>query len=556
MACDSVRLFTDRAAAVQPGFALDTNGLTSVAQIVTRLDGLPLAIELAAARIGPLRPKDIVARLDDRFAFLAGGQRAALPRQQALAATLEWSYELLGPSEQAVLRRISVFAGSFSLDAACAVAASGELASHQVPQVIWDLVCKSLLTAVDEDPDVPRYRLLPTVRDYAAALLNRAGDTASAVAAHRGYYHQLATEAEAELTGPAQGRRLGSLRLDHDNLRMAITTPAASGPDRRKAAELFAALSRYWFVHGQPTESIAFATSLLQDIDPERDDALRARVLFAAAWASIYQVPATAMRWCQDAVTAAQRAGDDATKAEATSLLAAASYFHGDPDPAVGEEALALARTIGNPTITGFALLSCALTMWHHDSERCEQLHEEAASVTGVSGDYLMHHIVLMNLGELHYHRNDLRRAREYYETDISIAAKIGYQDPMMLASFGRLLAQEGEHTAAMEYLLAALDTGRRYSTYHTLYPLYLIAHFAMATGDDRRVAMLYSYAEKAAADSGIAAPDLTGLMQEDLAQLRLRMGDGLQDTYQHGASLTLEEAITVARELSAPKLP
>jgi predicted ATPase len=556
LACDSVRLFADRAAAVQPGFALDTDALVSVAQIVTRLDGLPLAIELAAARVGPLRPKDIVARLDDRFVFLAGGQRAALPRQQALAATLEWSYELLGPPEQAVFRRISVFADSFSLNAACAVSASGELASHQVPEVIWDLVCKSLLTAVDEDPDVPRYRLLPTVREYAAALLSGAGDTASAVAAHRGYYHQFATEAKAELTGPAQGRCLASLRLDHDNLRMAITTPAVSGPDRRKAAELFAALGRYWFIHGQPTESMAFATTLLEVIDPEQDDALRARVLLAAAWASVYQVPATAMQWCQDAITAAQRIGDDVAKAEATSVLAGASYFHGDPDPAVGEEALALARAIGNPVITGLALLCGGLTMWDHDRERWKKLHEEAASVTEASGDDLIRYMVMMNLGELHYYRNDLGLAREYYETGISIAGKIGYQDPMILASFGRLLAQEGEHAVAMEYLLAALDIGRRYSTYQTLYPLYLLAHSAMANGDDRKVTMLFGYADKAAADSGISAPDLTELIQEDLAHLRLRMGDGLQDIYQRGASLTLEDAITVARELSAPQLP
>jgi hypothetical protein len=116
--------------------------------------------------------------------------------------------------------------------------------------------------------------------------------------------------------------------------------------------------------------------------------------------------------------------------------------------------------------------------------------------------------------------------------------------------------AQEGEHTAAMEYLLAALDIGRRYSIYQTLYPLYLIAHSALANGDDRRVAMLYGYADKAAADSGIAAPDLTELLQDDLAHLRLRMGDTLQGIYEHGRSLTLEDAITVARELSAPQLP
>ena len=551
LACDSVRLFTDRAAAVSPGFTLGTDGLTSVAQIVTRLDGLPLAIELAAARVGPLRPNDIVARLDDRFGFLAGGQRAALPRQQALAATLEWSYDLLGPSEQAALRRISVFAGSFSLDAACAVAASGELAPGQVPQVIWDLVCKSLLTAVDEDPDVPRYRLLETVREYAATLLNRAGDTASTLAAHRDYYHQLATEAEAELTGPSQGRRLASLHLDHDNLRMAITTPI-DGPGRRKAAELFAALGRYWHVHGQPTESIALATGVVQGIDPE-DDALRTRVLLAAVWASIYQLPAAAVRWCQEAITAAQRIGDDAAKAEATSMLAIASFFQGDLDPAVGEEALALARTVGNPVITSWALIGCALSMWGDDFERIEQLHKQAASVAEISGDQLARYIALGNLGEIHYHRNDLGPAREYYETAIAIAEEIGYEDSLLLAPLGILLLREGVHTTAIEYLLTALDIGRRHSTHQTLFPLYLIAHFALVNGNDRSAAVLYGYADKAAADHEAGYPDLTESIQEDLAHLRLRMGDSFHDIYRQGASLTLEEAITIARELSSP---
>jgi predicted ATPase len=555
LACDSVRLFADRAAAVHPGFALDADGLTSVARIVTRLDGLPLAIELAAARVGPLRPKDIVTRLDDRFGFLAGGPRTALPRQQALAATLEWSYELLGPSEQAVLRRISVFAGSFSLDAACAVGASGDLAPGQVPQVIWDLVWKSLLTAVDEDPDVPRYRLLETVREYAAALLSTAGDTAGALAAHRDYYHQFVTEAQAELTGPTQGRRLAALRLDHDNLRMAITTPAASGPDRRKAAELFAALGRYWHVHGHPTESIALAATVLQGPGPEQDDALRIKVLLAAVWASVFNLPGTAVRWCQEAVAIARRIGDDAAKAETASMLAVASSIHGDPDPAAtAEEGLMLARTVGNPVITGLALWCCGLTMWSDDPERTIQLHEEAVSVTEVSGDHLIRWWVLFSLGEFHYYRNELRLAREYYEAASPIGVALEYQDSLFLAAFGRLLLREGEHAAAIEYLLAALSIGRRYSTYQTLYPLYLIANFATANADYRRAAMLYGYADNAADDSEVKAPDLNKSIRQDRAHLRLSIGDDFREIYKKGASLTLEDAITVARELSAPR--
>jgi predicted ATPase len=552
-ACDSVRLFTDRAAAVHPGFALDTDGLTAVAQIVTRLDGLPLAIELAAARVGPLRPKDIVARLDDRFGLLADGQRAALPRQQALTATLAWSYELLEPPEQAVLRRISVFAGSFSLDAACAVAASGELTPSQVPQIIWDLVGKSLLTAVDEDPDLPRYRLLETVREYAAALLHQAADTASALTAHRAYYHQLATKAQAELTGPDQGRRLTSLHLDHDNLRTAITTPTtASG--HRKAAEIFAALGRYWHVHGQPAESIALATSLLENIDPEQDGALRTRVLLAAVWTPLYQHPGQAVRWCQEAITAAQRTGDNAAKAEAASMLAIASFFHGDPNLAVGEEALALARTIGNPVITTWALVGYGLAIWvlGDDLERTIQLYKEGVSITEVSGDRLARYVTLGNLGEFHYYRNELSLAREYYEAASAIAEEIGYQDSMLLASFGRLLGREGAPAAAIDHLLSALAIGRRYSTVQKLYPLYLIAHFAVANGDDHRAAMLYGYADKAAADSEVAFPDLNESIQQDLAHLRT----SFHDIYQQGASLTLEDAITIARELSSPQMP
>jgi predicted ATPase len=218
---DAVRLFVERAAAARPDFALDVERADAVAEICRRLDGMPLAIELAAARTGMLAVDQLAARLDDRFGLLTGG-RASLPRQQTLRATIDWSYELLAPPERTLFGRLAVFVGGWTLDAAEQVCAGRELARGQVLDVLGRLVDRSLVTA---DPRAGRFGMLETIRQYARERLAESGEAQELDGRHARYFLVLAER--AELHGPRQPGWLARLDAEHDNLRAAIDwTPA------------------------------------------------------------------------------------------------------------------------------------------------------------------------------------------------------------------------------------------------------------------------------------------------------------------------------------------
>jgi predicted ATPase/class 3 adenylate cyclase len=219
--CDAVRLFVDRATAARAGFALDASNAAAVAQICERLDGVPLAIELAAARVGMLTPPQLAQRLDERFRILTGSERGAVERHQTLRAAIDWSYELLHDDERAVLDRLSVFAGGFTLDAAEVVAAGGEIDADAVFDVLSRLVARSLVEADTEGAEA-RYRLLETIRQYAEERLDAAGDTTRVRHAHARYFAAFGESALAGSATPAELDWLLALSRETDNIRVAL----------------------------------------------------------------------------------------------------------------------------------------------------------------------------------------------------------------------------------------------------------------------------------------------------------------------------------------------
>jgi predicted ATPase/class 3 adenylate cyclase len=227
--CAAVRLFVDRAAAVQPTFALTERNAPAVAQICARLDGIPLALELAAARVRVLPPGQLLARLEDRFRLLTGGSRTALERHQTLQAAVDWSYALLSEPEQTLFARLAAFAGGWTLEAAEAVCAGPDgadgvdgagLEAAAVLDLLTRLVDQSLVEVHEQADGTARYRLLETLRQYARLKLAAAGAADTVRRAHAGYY--LAQLAEADLSSPGQAEWLGRLERDHDNLRAAL----------------------------------------------------------------------------------------------------------------------------------------------------------------------------------------------------------------------------------------------------------------------------------------------------------------------------------------------
>src|SRR5689334_3409382 len=259
---EAVRLFTGRGAAVLPGFAVDVGNGAAVAGVCRALDGIPLAVELAAVRLRSLSPGQILDRLGSRFQLLSGGGPADQPHHRTLQAALEWSYELLTDSEQAMWRRVSVFAGSFDLDAAEAVCAMGRLAAGEIADLIDALVAKSIL--LREGQGTARYRLLDTIREFGLAKLSGRGNERALRRRHRAWYAALAARQEA--FGPRRAEWIAALDADHDNLRGALELCVAERRQAPAGAEMACDLWGYWESHGHLTEGRRISASLLDEL--------------------------------------------------------------------------------------------------------------------------------------------------------------------------------------------------------------------------------------------------------------------------------------------------
>jgi predicted ATPase/class 3 adenylate cyclase/DNA-binding CsgD family transcriptional regulator len=338
----ALALFVDRAAQARPGFTEDSD--RAVGQICERLDGLPLAIELAAARLRAMSLADIAAGLDDRFRLLTGGGRGAVPRQRTLEASVAWSHDLLDDSQRAVLRRLSTFGGGFRLDAAEPVVADDvSVAGHDVLDLVTALVDRSLLQ-FDDEPSGGRYRLLETIRHFATDRLVESGDAAQTRDRHLAHYLAIAERAEPDLAGPDVLARLSELDLEQDNLRAALGWAESSG-DTDSFLRLATALTLYWEMRGHLREGAQWFVRALEQAGDERSVA-HARALWGSAHTAVYSDAfAEARDRAAQAVAMAEAVGDDRAKARSLNAMGFANVWF-DPGTALDcfEESIRLGR--------------------------------------------------------------------------------------------------------------------------------------------------------------------------------------------------------------------
>ena len=325
----SVRLLRDRAVAVRPDFELDEANAAAVARICRALDGMPLAIELAAVWLRTLTPAQLAERLDNRFALLTGGSRTALPRHRTLRAVVDWSWDLLSASEQLLARRLAIFPGGATLGAAEQVCADDLLPSAAVLPALSGLVDKSILGTVEGTDGLgPRYRMLETVRAYGLDRLAEAGEEATVRDAFTAYYLDMAETADSRLRTAGQGRWLRELTSEQDNLHAALRWTTAR-QDADAALRFVRALGWYWMLRGQPGEPEAMAREVLALEPRERSARMgEARVVCA--------LTAAGETWDIDAVRPALAAA----VADLTSWSPDAAPAH--PMAAIGEPMLAL----------------------------------------------------------------------------------------------------------------------------------------------------------------------------------------------------------------------
>ena len=455
---EAVQLFVERARAVLPRFALDDSTAPAVARICRRLDGLPLAIELAAARLRALPVERLAERLDEGFRLLVGGSRTALPRHQTLRAAIDWSYELLSTSERWLLDHLSVFAGSFTLEAAEAVCASDEVREGEVLDLVASLVEKSLLVLLDGE-DMARYRLLEAVREYAAERLTARGDEANHRDQHAAYYAAVAQEAEPHLIGVARRGWIARLRRDVDNLRASIEWGAQRDP--LLSLRLTGSLCWFWYSAGLWTEGFERLSSALAHPAAEARTPERARALFAiGALATLQGRPDFALPRLEECVTLSREQGDERLEAYALNYIGMAYGQRADARTVVPTEAaLAWARRSGDLYASRLALLILGVYWWQlRDFERSLAAMEEGVAVARQFGQERELGIALSCLARLEIDLGHVARGASLARESLAAFA----QDPQhmfaarSLEVLGGLACQAGVYDRSVMLMGAA----------------------------------------------------------------------------------------------------
>jgi non-specific serine/threonine protein kinase len=512
---EAVRLFVDRARAAQPSFQITDGNSKAVVDICHRLDGIPLALELAAARARALSVTEIAARLNDRFRLLTTGDRTALPRQQTLRASIDWSYALLTDEERALLRRLAVFAGGWTLHAAEAIGAAGAVAKADVLDLLTNLVEKSL---VKSDAGGDRYRLLETVRQYAQERLDESGERDLAYNNHLRFYLEFAERAWPELVGPNQGRWLKELDLERDNILAAHALCEHANCDAELGLRLASSVKRYWLNRGLLGLGHRVTVEALSRPGASERTAVRCRALFdAGQLGSFMGQYGEAQQYLEESLSIAREIGDQRRIAMVLQPLGIVHHGQGNMSTARGyfEEALALAQGLGNKREIAAALNALAqLHRVQGEPDMAEPLYENAVALAHELGDRESIAIGLLNLTMVSIGREAIHRARSMLLEALTIADEIGSR-----------------------------RTGQS--------ALEVAAGFAACCEEWPRAARLYGAAEKQTA--------LTGLRRDPadeafLAPLMTRTREALGGTEfsaaeSTGSRLSYEEAFSEARE-------
>jgi non-specific serine/threonine protein kinase len=426
---ESVRLLAERGAAVDSGFAITNDNARAVAEVCRRLDGIPLAIELAAARLRVLSIEQINARLDERFRLLIRSERTTIGRQRTLEATVDWSYDLLTGPERVVLSRLSVFAGGWTLEAAEHTCAGGGIATSDVLEVMARLIDKSLVMADAEVGGERRYRFLETVRQYAGERLEQTGGGDAVRRRHFEFFLDLALRVEPELVKEDQLLWLAHLQREHDNLRTALEWRLTSEQPDPDSLQLALALYWFWMKRAHLPEGQQYLERALARC-PDGEPMRRAQAV-AGLGSIIFFLGdfERAERLLEESAALADAAGDPATAALALGIGTMAAMERGDPGNAARRAAAsaAAARAAGAPWLEGFSLSYEAYeALSAGDVDRAGVLHERALAVLRAQGDLWGMGIVLFDLALLRLVQRRHQEARALCGEAIALGRQFG----------------------------------------------------------------------------------------------------------------------------------
>jgi predicted ATPase/DNA-binding SARP family transcriptional activator len=507
----SFALFVQRAQAANRDFSLTDANAPAVAEICSRLEGLPLSLELAAARVRLLTPEALLQRLSDRLAVLTAGARDAPARHEALTATIDWSYELLDREHQRLFDRLAVFAGGFTLEAAEAVCGETPNLLDGVGALVDDSL---LLRPVAGEP---RFRMLDTIREYAVRRLEESSSADDARRAHFDYFLDVAETADHQLTGPDQRAWLHRLEAEHDNLRAAYAY-ASTLPEGNEAIRLASALRRFWRLHGHLADGRRMLEGALAreaSVSPE----LRAKALNGLG-------------------TLAGEQGD---------FSAAKRAF---------EESLALARRLRAPDVIGSALANLGnIDLFEGDLEGAQAKLEESVRLWRQVGDLRSLAVSLENLGCIAVAQDRLDEAAELLAESETLARGAGSERNIAatLSARARVLVLLGELDEAASLLEESAEIGRALAEPHAIADaLDGFAGLAAAGEEMERAAVLSGAADAVWDSIGATRPlDQSAWRERVLAIPRKRLGeDAFAQAYERGRNLTIDDAVELALQM------
>jgi non-specific serine/threonine protein kinase len=524
----AVALFVQRASAVDPTFRLTDANARAVGEVCVRLDGLPLAIELAAARARVLSVEQIGGRLDDRFRLLSAGPRTAPPRQQTLRATVDWSYALLSEEERALLRRLSVFAGGWTLEAAESVGVGEGVQPHEVLDLLARLVDKSLVIA-EERRGAVRYRMLETIRQYARDRRQAAGEEAGPRDRHLAYFLALAEEAEPKLRGGEAQPFLDRLEKEHANLRAALEWGLDSSRRDEAALRLSGALAWFWWLRSYLDEGRRWLGRALDAASgpPAAPPAARLKALYGEGYLAHLQ---------RDAPSARSRFG----------------------------ESLALAREEGDRWAEAWVLHHLGrVAYFENDAAAARALGEESLAAAEAAGDDWLIAWSLHLLGLAAHIAADHPAARDYYSRSLTIRRELGYEEgiSILLHLLGVVAMREGELGRAHALLREGMVTARAVQgAWGLAMPLAGFSHLAAALGQPLRAVRLgASAAALSEAYRTPLIPLFEALLGEALDAARGALEeDAYAAAWAEGRRMALEEGIAEAFAVEAgpPAVP
>ena len=552
----AIQLFIERATAVLPSFTLTSENAEAVLQICRRLDGIPLATELAAARVSVLSVEQIAARLDDAYRLLTGGRRTALPRQQTLRATMDWSYSLLSEQERLLFRRLSIFAGGFTLEATEAICTGEGLAEGEILDVLARLVDKSLVVVEAREGEI-RYRLLETIRQYSQERLLEAGEVARLQERHWTWYTGLVARAEPEVLGPRQVAWFNRFESEHDNLRAALRYLLERGEAAIAARIGGGAFWHFWLYRGYLTEGRTILERILAQFSEQTS--LRAWVLLNAGLSARFQGDSTrATILLEEGLDLSRTLSEPQLIAYFLYSLGELRYSQGDYEQAITlyEECLPLLRELRDKVV-----LPLALSRWSEillaqgEYERSRALCEESLALAREMGSPDKIAGSLADLATALLEQGNDEQVRALCEESLVIWQQLGHKAGCAhtLTILGRLALQQGDVERAtqcyQESLVLRQETGEKEGVAETLEG---VANVAAVRGQSRHAAQLYGAAAALRAAAGTPLPpNERAFYEHAVAKVRVDLGEtAFTQAWAKGQIMTLEQAMAAALEM------